>query len=515
MIATILPGSSNFHAVGYNERKVSKGAARLIEMQNFGVLGTFGKPTSDELVKYLQEYSARNSRIKKAQFHVAISCKGHEMTESQLLDFAHRYLKEMGYMRPGQPLLVYSHHDTDNAHLHIITSRVAPDGTKIPHAHERRRSQEVIDRLLGNNRKRKATEANGAAREYTFSSFAQFKAVMASLGYEAYQKDGTVYVKHGGTVQQKMPLKEIEALYADGYRDRARCRQLRRILLKYRDVSADKEELKNELKEKFGIDVVFFGRKDKPFGYMLIDHSNKTVINGARILGVEELLDFATPEERFDRIEAFIDQLFSLNPKITQGEIFNKLKKRHAYIKKGVIYFNGQSRPLKPFMAEALDRNNRIQWVEMFKPSSEAERDMLCQAFKVSRPDLVDIFQERPTGYAEAVNRLHELFADETQPSVRSALFEEGFIIRETGNAVYAVNFRQHIIIDLGAEGFDLERLRRGQERKRNKVTPKIKNPFRAKLHDAGGGSQSEKREWEVGHKGDYDEIDDGQRMKR
>ena len=43
MIATILPGSSNFHAVGYNEHKVSKGVARLIEIQNFGSLGTFHK----------------------------------------------------------------------------------------------------------------------------------------------------------------------------------------------------------------------------------------------------------------------------------------------------------------------------------------------------------------------------------------------------------------------------------------------------------------------------------------
>ena len=68
MIATILPGSTNFHAVGYNERKVSKGVARLLEIQNFGALGTFGKPTSEELVRYLQEYSSRNSRIQKAQF---------------------------------------------------------------------------------------------------------------------------------------------------------------------------------------------------------------------------------------------------------------------------------------------------------------------------------------------------------------------------------------------------------------------------------------------------------------
>ena len=83
MIATILPGSANFHAVGYNERKISKGVALLLEIQNFGTLGTFGKPTSDELVKYLQEYTSRNSRIRKAQFHVSISCKGHEQSESE------------------------------------------------------------------------------------------------------------------------------------------------------------------------------------------------------------------------------------------------------------------------------------------------------------------------------------------------------------------------------------------------------------------------------------------------
>ena len=123
MIATILTGSSNFHAVGYNEHKVSKGVARLIEIQNFGSLGTFHKPTPSELVGYLQKYSSQNSRIRKPQFHVAISCKGHDMSEEELLDFAHQYLKEMGYGESGQPLLVYSHYDTENTHLHIITSR--------------------------------------------------------------------------------------------------------------------------------------------------------------------------------------------------------------------------------------------------------------------------------------------------------------------------------------------------------------------------------------------------------
>lgn len=158
MIATILPGSTNFHAVGYNEYKVSKGIARLIEIQNFGSLGTFHKPTPSELVGYLQKYSSQNSRIRKPQFHVAISCKGLKCRKMSCWILHTQYLKEMGYGESGQPLLVYSHYDTENTHLHIVTSRVAPDGRKIQHSHERRRSQEVIDRILGNDRRRKTED---------------------------------------------------------------------------------------------------------------------------------------------------------------------------------------------------------------------------------------------------------------------------------------------------------------------------------------------------------------------
>lgn len=518
MIATILPGSANFHVVGYNERKVAKGAARLIEMRNFGTLGTFGRPTADELTKYLQEYTSRNGRIRKAQFHVAVSCKGHEMSETEMLEFTHRYLAEMGYMEPGQPLLVYSHHDTDNIHLHVITSRIAPDGRKIAHCHERRRSQEAIDRILGTDRKQKTDKDIENAGLYTFSSFAQFKAVMSSMGYEAYKKDGTVFIKHGGKVRREIPLAEIETLYKSGHRDRMRCRQLRGILIKYRNTCTDKEELRKEMKEKFGVDLVFFGRKDRPFGYMMVDHAKKTVIHGARVLSVEELLDFATPEERLDRMEDFIDRLLTLNPKTTQSEIYAKIRRQHAYIKKGVVYFGGTSRPLKPFMAEAIDRNNRIAWVERFRPATEAERDMLCRIFKVSRPDLVTLTPERAEAYNEAVGRLRGIFTDETV-SVKAGMYAEGFILREQDGTAFAIDFKRHIIVNLAEEGFDLKRLKRkafsGQRQTPSRTKTALR-PFRLSgLKDAGGGSQSGKREWEVGHKDNPDDLDNNRQLRR
>nr|WP_148296593.1 hypothetical protein [Phocaeicola paurosaccharolyticus] len=66
MIATILPSSSNFHAVDYNERKVAQGKAELLEMTNFAFVGAVGKYTPNDLKQYLVGYSSRiNKRIRR------------------------------------------------------------------------------------------------------------------------------------------------------------------------------------------------------------------------------------------------------------------------------------------------------------------------------------------------------------------------------------------------------------------------------------------------------------------
>ena len=337
MIATILPGSTNFHAVGYNEHKVSTGSALRIEMKNFGALGMLEPPTSGELTSFLQGYSDRNKRITSAQFHVAFSCKGHEMSESEILEFAHEGLREMGYMKPGQPLLAYAHRDTDNTHIHIITSRVAPDGRKIEHDHERRRSQEVVDRLMAINRNEKVEKDLASSFSYHFGSMAQYKAVMNSLGYEVYNKEGKIFIKFGGKIRKKMDESEITSRFENTKLNKERRRQLRSILCKYRDRSSDIEELKGQLKKKFEIDLVFFGKKDNPFGYMLIDHSDKTVINGNRILSLDRLMDFATQEERLDRMERFIEDLLRATPTLSQSDIHEALSNFHAWVKKGEL----------------------------------------------------------------------------------------------------------------------------------------------------------------------------------
>ena len=180
MIATILKSSSTFSAVSYNERKVSKGTAELVEIANFGYLQKTGNLSASNLREYLMKYSSINQNIKNTQFHVAISCKEQDYTHDQLIEIAHQYLKEMGYAESGQPILIYAHHDTANNHIHIVTSRIAPNGKKVDDHNERLRSQAVLNKILNIEPKREAKSIIQQALLYSFESLGQYQAIIAT-----------------------------------------------------------------------------------------------------------------------------------------------------------------------------------------------------------------------------------------------------------------------------------------------------------------------------------------------
>ena len=366
MIATILPSSTTFHAVDYNERKVSEGVAELLEMKNFGFIGQIDSYTPEQLKQYLTKYTYRhNQRIKSPQFHLAISCRGDEYSYEQLLDIAHQYLKEMGYGEDGQPILIYAHHDTDNHHLHVVTSRIAPDGHKIDDHHERVHSQEVINRIMGENQQQRASEAVKNAFEYKFATLNQFRAILESSGYECYEKDGNLCIKRDGHVIDTLPLATIQQHLQTFEPDERRRKQLRAILLKYRDMTADKEELRQLMKQKFGVDLVFHGSKDKPYGYTIIDHQEKTVLKGGAVLKLKELLQFQSKEERLHRMDEFIDAMLEDNPDLTTRELNRMLRRQFGtHISKGRIAYGDDFIDLKDFQIDTLRANDRQAWLK-------------------------------------------------------------------------------------------------------------------------------------------------------
>ena len=377
MIATILPSSTTFHAVDYNERKVSEGVAELLEMKNFGSIGRIDPYTPDELKQYLIDYTQRNERIQKPQFHLAISCRGDEYTYEQLLDFAHQYLREMGYGEDGQPVLIYAHHDTDNHHLHIVTSRIAPDGHKIDHNQERIRSQQVINRIMGENQQQRASEAVRKALDYHFSTVPQFRAILESMGYECYEQDTDLCIKRDGHVIDRLKLDEISRRIQQTTLDDKRRRQFRAILLKYRDMTADKDELRTLMKQKFGIDLVFHGSKDEPYGYTIIDHKAKAVIKGSEVLKLKDLLQFQSKAERLHRMDKFIDAMLEDNPDLTTRE-FNKMLRRQfgTHISKGRIVYGDDFIDLQDYQVHALQSNDRQAWQKEHPKGATAHRQL-------------------------------------------------------------------------------------------------------------------------------------------
>lgn len=397
MIISILPSSANFHAIAYNEMKVEKGVATLLEAQN--ILGLrLENYTPEKLRQFFLDYSSRNTHIQNAQFHVAVSCKGSEYTHEQLLDIAHRYLKEMGYADAEQPLLVYAHHDTDNNHIHIITSRVAPDGHKIDHNHEKRRShqatQKILEEYTGQKQEPEVNDIVKEALSYRYTSKAQFCAIMESLGYDCKDDDEkpVVHLYRGGeelgTIQVQLIMQHA---LKDNRPDNRRRQQLRAILQKYRNLSANKEELAAHMKKKFGISLVFVGKADTPYGYILVDHKSETVFKGGEFLSIKELLQFEDAATRFAKIEKTIDELLADNPKLTTLDINRILYRQFGTrIHKGSVSWSGETIRLKESVVLQLHANylESKGIVELSHPAHPKAEQRPQQSSPVPRPSV-------------------------------------------------------------------------------------------------------------------------------
>ena len=396
MIITILPSSTTFHAIAYNEKKVEKGQASLIEAANIGLRQE--AYTADNLREYFELYSARNTRIQNTQFHVAVSCKGNEYSYEQLLDIAHCYLKEMGYAEEGQPLLVYAHCDTPNNHIHIITSRVAPDGHRISDKFEKKRSREVCERIMQQYHSQRAgqnidgqqttaettnADAWNEALTYRYTSKAQFYAILESMGYDCKEdeQDYSVNFYKNNTCQGKLSLQEIlrHAIKENRPENRRR-QQLRAILQKYRNLSANKEELAAHMKRKFGISLVFVGKADTPYGYIVVDHKNKTVFKGGEFLSIKELLQFEDAATRFAKIEKTIDELLADNPKLDTADINRILYRQFGTrIHRGTVSWNGETINLRESVVRQLHDNylesrGIVKDVSTHQPKAEKPR---------------------------------------------------------------------------------------------------------------------------------------------
>lgn len=320
MIVKILPPSATFKGVRYNTNKVDKDKGELMKVSGFDALQALQNLRPEDYVNYLEAQSAASNRTKYPQLHAVISCKGRSHSKEELTTIAEEWLKGMGYGQ--QPYLLVFHKDTNNNHLHVVTTRVGKDGKKINDSFEKIRAYEVLNRIVGVDEKQEVDKNIEKALSYGFSTRAQFMMLLEARGYSLNLSDGVYQISRYGKRQGTVSLEQVDVRIVSFQKDTNRLAQLRAVFAKYRSQydpavvhvpapfpgnrssapSGYTSAMAQMLSGKFGVQIIFHGKDGKPpYGYTVIDHSRKMVYKGKDLM---PLAEFIAPSQDTPEISA-------------------------------------------------------------------------------------------------------------------------------------------------------------------------------------------------------------------
>jgi hypothetical protein len=128
MVAKIIRGSSLSNTLNYNEQKVKLGDAQCISAVNY--------PKDLEQLNFydklhrLEHQAELNERVKANSVHISLNFANTDQLDQEKLNtIANTYMRMIGFGH--QPYLVYEHKDAGHQHIHIVTTNIRADGSKI------------------------------------------------------------------------------------------------------------------------------------------------------------------------------------------------------------------------------------------------------------------------------------------------------------------------------------------------------------------------------------------------
>ncbi|GLU56255.1 relaxase/mobilization nuclease domain-containing protein [Dyadobacter frigoris] len=338
MVAVIHQGSSLREAVNYNERKVERQVAVLLDA------GYYPKDPEDLTFKQrlarLENRAKLNQRVKVNHFHVSLNfAPGEHIAKEDLKQIAALYLDKIGFA--NQPYLLYEHNDSGHPHLHVVSTTIRADGSSInlhnigrnQSSKARREIENQFGLIKADGRKGQSFELkpvnlqkveygksdtkraisnvlSSVLESYRYTSLPELNAVlkqyniMADGGMEdsrIYRNQGLVYYaldangnRAGASIKAsdfhfRPTLKFLQNQFAAGETDRLKHRaKLKNSidLILVRGQGQSLEDLMLSL-EKEGVKVVL--RKSPTglvYGITYVDHRTKCVFNGS-VLGKE------------------------------------------------------------------------------------------------------------------------------------------------------------------------------------------------------------------------------------
>jgi len=128
MVAIIHSSKSIRNALHYNENKVRQKDANFIHSGNYPK-DTYLLGFTDKINR-LEKLTALNQQTKINSVHISLNFDlSDNLNEEKLKEIADKYLKEIGFGE--QPYLIYQHNDSGHPHIHIVTTNIKNDGSRI------------------------------------------------------------------------------------------------------------------------------------------------------------------------------------------------------------------------------------------------------------------------------------------------------------------------------------------------------------------------------------------------
>lgn len=226
MVAVVKVSSSLSRILNYNENKVAGQKALCLYAGNYPV-------DSDKLSfrmkqAYLYRQMELNTNVSRNSLHISLNFDPSEnwLRNERMTEIARAYMKELGFGE--QPYLVYRHFDAGHPHLHIVTTNIRHDGSRIDLHHlairksEPARKKLEIDfglvRAQGHKRDERETNSVRVAEygrsetrlaiqnvleavldKYKYTTLAELNAVLGIYNVKADQgAEGSRVSRHGG-----------------------------------------------------------------------------------------------------------------------------------------------------------------------------------------------------------------------------------------------------------------------------------------------------------------------------
>ncbi|RQO77815.1 hypothetical protein DBR40_07520 [Pedobacter sp. KBW01] len=128
MVVKIRTGKKIAGVVYYNEDKVLEGKTVLLAANCFAADPQ--ELTVQMKINRFQHLTKLNERAKTNALHISLNFHKKDcLNEEKMIQIAHQYMEGIGFGQ--QPYLIYAHQDAHHPHLHIATTNIQADGSRI------------------------------------------------------------------------------------------------------------------------------------------------------------------------------------------------------------------------------------------------------------------------------------------------------------------------------------------------------------------------------------------------